>query len=447
MDRISTLPNELLCHILSFLTTKEAALTSVLAKRWRNLVAFVPNLDLDDSAFLRPEDGNLEREIIPQSFMDFVDSVFALQGNSPLEKFSLKCKCQTGVDSDRSKQWISRAMQRGVLYMDLFIDFGYRYWLPLENFTSRTLVELKIATFALDFRSGDISLPVLKTLAFDSVLFYNGQLPVILSACPALENLDMHKINFSPENETTLTIYSDTSMLRAFSFDTPNLVCLKYTELVADDYPLVNLGNLVEAHIELKVYYHQMEQLSARNDDWLEDDVFLRHGNVRKLVRGISNVHKLYLSPGAFQVLALCSQAMPVFNNLTFLDIDSTMDIAWQAMPVLLRHCPNLDTLVIKRLLHCVTDKCGDACICISREEKGRSLVSCPVKRLEIRGFDGITRDLEMIKHFLDYLPCLEEMEIYITERGSLPLYFRNLTRRCSWVTTNYQVAIAMLNS
>ncbi|CAL9245849.1 unnamed protein product, partial [Arabidopsis halleri] len=400
----------------------EAALTSVLSQRWRYLFTFVPNLDIDDSVFLHPEEGKREKHGILHSFMGFVDRVLALQGDSPIAKFSLKCK--TGVDSDRVNQWICNVLQRGVSDMDLSVDLGYRYQLPSEVFMSRTLVELKIGSgFSIHLQPGHNALPILKTLVLDTIWSYSGQLQMLLSACPALENLNMPHIHWSLGNEivssaSLKSLTTDSAnFLHAFSFDTPNLLCLKYSELVAWDYPLVNLENLVEAQIKLMLTYDQIEELRGRNDDGLEDDVFQKLGKVQKLVRGIRNVQKLYLSPGALQVLALCCQAMPTFENLTFLDIDSSMDIAWQAMPVLLRNTPHLETLVIKGgLLHGVTDKCGDACICISREEKGRSLASCPVKRLEIRWFEGITREMEMIKHFYDYFPCLEEMEIHVKD-------------------------------
>jgi len=39
---------------------------------------------------------------------------------------------------------------------------------------------------------------------------------------------------------------------------------------------------------------------------------------------------------------------MPVFNNLKVLSIWSDMNRGWQAMPVLLRNCPHLETLIIE---------------------------------------------------------------------------------------------------
>lgn len=75
--------------------------------------------------------------------------------------------------------------------------------------------------------------------------------------------------------------------------------------------------------------------------------------------------------------------------------------------------------------MHCETDKCGDACDCISREDKGRSLRSCPVKKLKIKEFRGTNRELEMIEHFLKSFPCLTETEIYARDNGPTELKVR----------------------
>jgi len=49
-----------------------------------------------------------------------------------------------------------------------------------------------------------------------------------------------------------------------------------------------------------------------------------------------------------YEVLSLCCESMPVFKNLKSLSIKSAENRGWQAMPVLLRNCPHLETLVLE---------------------------------------------------------------------------------------------------
>ncbi|XP_028806333.1 F-box/LRR-repeat protein At3g58900-like, partial [Neltuma alba] len=68
-DRISNLPDSLLYHILSFLSTKEASAISLLSKRWNSVWLSQPTLDFDDESF-----STL------LSFVQFVDSGLKLRG-------------------------------------------------------------------------------------------------------------------------------------------------------------------------------------------------------------------------------------------------------------------------------------------------------------------------------------------------------------------------------
>ena len=48
------------------------------------------------------------------------------------------------------------------------------------------------------------------------------------------------------------------------------------------------------------------------------------------------------------QVFHFCCKSMPIFNNLLNLSIESNNQNGWQVMPLLLKSCPNLQTLVFK---------------------------------------------------------------------------------------------------
>ena len=61
-DKISSLTNDILLHILSFLPTENAVATSALSKRWRHVWTGIAALDLSDwecGGFLRPKFGRI----------------------------------------------------------------------------------------------------------------------------------------------------------------------------------------------------------------------------------------------------------------------------------------------------------------------------------------------------------------------------------------------------
>nr|VDD12644.1 unnamed protein product [Brassica oleracea] len=450
MDRVSNLPDELLCYVLSFLPTKNAALTSVLSKRWFNLWKLVPNLDINDSLFLHPQDGKGERQEIQRSFVDFVDRVLAMQGDSPINNFSLKCI--TGrVHPDIVNRWICNVLKRGVSDLSLYTHFAkdlddYLYRLPKEMFVKLSLRNERCVDWY--FRDMGSSLPMLKSLDINSDTIVCGEFEKFITSFPMLEELEMgtmkwedFNVTVSSANLRSLSLHGsgiegwdDFENPKSFSFDAPNLLFLNYSELVPEDYPVVNMGKLLEAHINLMVTDEQMKRVREPNHDLLEGDdegdVVLHFGNVVKLINGIENVQTLSLTSDTLEVSfcillsRLCCDSMPVFNNLKFLSVTSEEGRGWQAMPALLRNYPHLETIIIQGLLHYVTDECGDACPCISREDRGRSLRSCPVKRLEIQGFRGTMKEMNMIKHFLDYFPCLKRLDVFVEDND--PTQLRN---------------------
>ncbi|XP_019093595.1 PREDICTED: F-box/LRR-repeat protein At3g59190-like [Camelina sativa] len=272
-DLVSSLPDALLCHVLSFLSTRDAALTSVLSKRWRYLLAFVPNLDFDNSIYDNLEMGRRKRLQMRQSFKVFVDRIMALQGNAPLNKFSLIC--ETDNDPSSVDGWITNALERGVVDLDLYISPDYGYPLPSKVLISKTLVRLKVE--GTDYFTPDVGeffLPKLKTLYLDDVTFEDSGVAFskLISGCHLLEELVMIGViwdswdSFSVSSPTLKRLKLCCDYIeenpKGVSFDTPSLVYFEFTNTVAIKYPKVNFDSLVEASVDLRTkLYH----LNARS--------------------------------------------------------------------------------------------------------------------------------------------------------------------------------------
>ncbi|XP_010513740.1 PREDICTED: F-box/LRR-repeat protein At3g60040-like [Camelina sativa] len=202
-DAISWLPDEVLADILSRVPTKLAASTSVLSKRWRNLFALVHNLDFDASDLLQPEEDEEERDVMRESFRDFVDRTLALQCGSPIKKFSLKCVIHMASE------------------LDCPADKEYgEVFLPSELFKSKTLICV--------------------TCFFLVVRACSEGYPYCISS-RTIKKLSVHyDCKFAVDT------------MQSMSFDAPSLVSLDYSDYALAVYEQVNLESLVEARLDLR---------------------------------------------------------------------------------------------------------------------------------------------------------------------------------------------------
>ncbi|CAL9224620.1 unnamed protein product [Arabidopsis halleri] len=422
-DSISTLPDEVLGQILSLLPTKLAASTTVLSKRWRNLFPLVHNLDFDPFMVIYP--NRTKPATGRSSYLDFIEDTLILLRDSPIKKFSLNwnsLKCVNHI--------IYHVLKRGVLELHLSSSVCQQCLLP--EFFSKTLVKLTLSNgcyYQTKLPPGGVLFPSLKTLSL-SLAFFPANAPVDLYECllsgPLLEEFNIcddhpHRAGWvkqvSGSSIRRMSIFYRSHNIKdhsCFVIKTPNLVYLDYSRYVAEDY-VVQFDSLVEASLDLRLWkYYDFVPPKAlyygynpsTDGPW---------GDATKLIAALRNVVTLHLSADSLEVFYSCSKSMPDFNNLVKLSFESHKERGWQVLPLLLKKSPNLETLVIKGLVHKITDECGNVCVHKKIKAKKRCcLLSCRVKVLKIYGYGGRWREMKQMSHFIENLKCLEVVKVKV---------------------------------
>lgn len=184
-DQISELPDEILVIILSRLEIKEAARTSVLKHRWRNLWKFFTGcLDFQASETMRLKKIYIEAP----NYRDWVNKVLNSHHGSTLEKlriaFDLGRFCSSDID-----KWVDFAIAKRVRSFELNLQTRYyvtRWYSSAYIFPS----------WLLDIPSEFPSFDRLNELCLLSVSITEEDLAYFLSKCLLLEKLILENASY-----------------------------------------------------------------------------------------------------------------------------------------------------------------------------------------------------------------------------------------------------------
>ncbi|RHN38441.1 putative F-box domain, FBD domain, leucine-rich repeat domain, L domain-containing protein [Medicago truncatula] len=215
MVTISDLPDELLCHILSFLPTKIAFTTRVLSKRWTPL--------FHSLTVLRFDYQTVHDYVAFNRFCDFIDTLMLSPrlSNKFIKIFSLKCSFLfSDSDCHIFDTWVEAAKR---LCIEEFHLSMHGNILNDTIFTCQTLVILKLDMLQLNAENLFVDLPKLKTLHLSFVRFKNQNvLQQLLNASPNLEDLRTYDILHMEHYENSALERRSSSLSKEWKY--PNSV-------------------------------------------------------------------------------------------------------------------------------------------------------------------------------------------------------------------------------
>ncbi|PON36360.1 F-box domain containing protein [Trema orientale] len=191
VDRISTLPDPLIHHILSFVPTIDVVRASILSRRWRRVWYSVPALNFCHTDHMDRFHFHSQPE---QAFHNFVSECLKHRersmryiADSLITGLKLHIKYYVGKPA--LDNWSTSAIWRNVEELDICVESKYfrnYYSVPEAALNAKSLTVLKLDYLILD-GSCSISLPSFMSLSLTCVKLEDKALDNLLLGCPALE--------------------------------------------------------------------------------------------------------------------------------------------------------------------------------------------------------------------------------------------------------------------
>ncbi|KAM5547992.1 F-box/LRR-repeat protein 25-like [Rosa sericea] len=275
-DRISALPDDILHHIISFLSLREAVSTSVLSHRWKNMYAYMSNLKFDWCKMLAAKRAarrvsNPNRGVYCRKNVRFlvirIDRFLTRHLGSRITSFKVRC-CLKNKYAFNINDWIDCAVRKGVENLDLAFtcdDISERMDWPSRGyyqFPTHLLVEgkasrlrhlsLRSCMLGLDFQD---RFSTLSTLVLCDVYFDGQANPLMFCSCLKLQSLTLQscfgleRFSISLDYLKSLVVRKCIG-LRGIELSAPNLTTF-YCEGNVIKISCIKVPNLVEVYVSL----------------------------------------------------------------------------------------------------------------------------------------------------------------------------------------------------
>ncbi|XP_058760925.1 F-box/FBD/LRR-repeat protein At3g26920-like isoform X1 [Vicia villosa] len=403
-DKISRLPNEILSHILSFLTTKKAVRTSLLSKRWTDLWQSCDTIDFTDIQVYCNRTNRKCNKLV-ESVLATTDSrninTFLLEILYGHPHFAYKVSFRNVV------KWVNMiVLQNELKNLCLHLDVDeyddednnedehFLPKLPTSIFTSQTLVSLDLRRFCVkgfNFSSVGFGFPSLKTLHLDDVEFPRGRdFLLLLYGCPILEDLKLFQV--------CLRCWFNVSVVLQ-EFENLRLPKLTRTDIIESLWDILPL-----------------EALSTSKSLCLDT---LQH-------------HLAFKAQAQTQVP---SDDIPIFYNLTHLKLHNS----WDLVVRVLHHCPKLQNIELFEDMYGARGNGDDD------EESCEELEFVPqcllshLRSCTIQNLGRLERDLILPTYILKNARVLQTMKIKIWYRSEQPEIERKFSL-CSKASASCQL-------
>lgn len=411
-DRISSLPDCILHYILSFLPTKEAVASGILARRWKDLWTAVPILDFDDS-LLYTSRANFWYAVEATCFLNFVERVLLLRDGSNIERFRLSCR--VCFCASRVHAWISAAIRHNVKELDLCLFVDEPFLLPHCVFNCGSLASLNFEMNSVLQLPISISCPGLKILRLSLVTFPDDvSTQRLFSSCPVLEELAILDCDWINLKHIAISIPSlkeliiddlpifesrDYSQGCEIKIDAGNLTSLSYSGYLANEIRLVNVTSLIKASLQIPMVQQTRSPLM--------------YYRLRKLFSELKNICSLRISGctiESFFVEEKMPNDLPAFHKLTHLEL--SQQLAFHASGALMKfllHLPNLESLIFSKGL--------DPLMCFTEDDwtpiSASKCFMSSLKNVVLRYFHGNSTEVCLLKSLLKHAFSLERIIVF----------------------------------